>query len=334
MTNRQTPVTIIYHADCLDGFGAAYAAWRVFGDTASFRPMHHGEAWVMSELAGHEVFILDFSFPPDVLESLADIAHSVTEIDHHASALDAWAGRTAANTLGQHRYQSPDRPLQVIFDMEKSGARLAWEFFHRDAAAPLLIRHIEEQDMWRFTLPGTRPFCRALRLLPFDFTIWHQLAEETGDTDTPRYREVISQGLAIEQYFLSEVGRLADSHSRTPARLRGEPVDVLQAQRHGQAIVTDDERAWLAIPGLAINANMLFASELGNALAEQSGSFGLVWQYTGDGQIKASLRSKGKTLDLAVIATRYGGGGHPNAAGFRMTVQQFFSEILARPLTA
>lgn len=140
----------------------------------------------------------------------------MTEIDHHASALDAWAGRTAANTLGQHRYQSPDRPLQVIFDMEKSGARLAWEFFHRDAAAPLLIRHIEEQDMWRFTLPGTRPFCRALRLLPFDFTIWHQLAEETGDTDTPRYREVISQGLAIEQYFLSEVGRLADSHSRTP----------------------------------------------------------------------------------------------------------------------
>lgn len=64
MTNRQTPVTIIYHADCLDGFGAAYAAWRVFGDTASFRPMHHGEAWVMSELAGHEVFILDFRSRP------------------------------------------------------------------------------------------------------------------------------------------------------------------------------------------------------------------------------------------------------------------------------
>lgn len=27
-------VTVLYHADCLDGFGAAYAAWRHFGDTA------------------------------------------------------------------------------------------------------------------------------------------------------------------------------------------------------------------------------------------------------------------------------------------------------------
>ena len=58
------PVTILYHADCLDGYGAAYSAWRHFGGKASYRGMHHGEAWELNDIAGHHVFILDFSFPP------------------------------------------------------------------------------------------------------------------------------------------------------------------------------------------------------------------------------------------------------------------------------
>jgi hypothetical protein len=38
---QETPLTdtvVIYHADCRDGFGAAYAAWKKFGDNASYIP--------------------------------------------------------------------------------------------------------------------------------------------------------------------------------------------------------------------------------------------------------------------------------------------------------
>ena len=322
------PVTVFYHADCLDGFGAAYAAWSRFGEAASYRPLHHGEAWDMADLAGNAVYILDFSFPPERLEEMAGIAASVTQIDHHTSAMQAWGSRLQNNERGEQSYRHPTLPLRVFFDLEKSGARLAWEHFHPEVPPPLALRHIEDQDMWRFALPGTRAFCRALRLLPFDLPTWHQLVIDTPSEAAPRYRETIVQGTAIEQYFEREVERLAQSHLRTPAQVRGEPVDALQALRHGQAIVTDGDLAWLAVPGIAINANALFASELGNSLAEQSGSYGLIWQFSGDGEVKASLRSKGKTLDVSVIATRYGGGGHPNAAGFRMPAQQFFSEVL------
>lgn len=322
------PVTVFYHADCLDGFGAAYAAWRHFGDTATYRPMHHGEPWEMADIAGHSVFILDFSFPPEILEKMATLAKSVIQIDHHASALHAWSDRLNATQNSLQSYQHPTLPLLVIFDLDKSGARLAWEHFHPDTPPPLAILHIEEQDMWRFVRPGTRPFCRALRLLPFDLHIWHQLVIDTADDTSQRYSETILQGAAIEQFFQREIERLAQSSLRTPARIRGEPVDSLQAQRHGQEIVTDGDLAWLAIRGIAINANALFASELGNSLAEQSGTYGLIWHFSGDGEIKASLRSKGRTLDVSLIATRYGGGGHPNAAGFRMPAKQFFSEVL------
>ncbi len=326
--SAQPPVFVIYHADCLDGFGAAYAAWRHFGDAATYRPMHHGEAWALADIAGHAVFILDFSFPPEFLETMAGVADSVTQIDHHASALKAWGDKLQAGENGLCDYQHPNLPLRVAFDLEKSGARLAWEYFHPGMPTPLALRHIEEQDLWRFTLPGTRPFCRALRLLPFDLNVWHQLVHDTPTETAPRYFEILTQGAAIEQFYQMEIARMAQSGLRRSAFLRGEPTDALQAQRHGQAIVTHEELAWLTVPGIAINANALFASELGNSLAEQSGSFGLIWQLSGDGEVKASLRSKGKALDVSEIATRYGGGGHPNAAGFRMPADQFFSEVL------
>lgn len=324
--SSQAPVSVLYHADCLDGFGAAYAAWRHFGDAAIYRPMHHGESWALADVAGHAVFILDFSFPPEFLETMAAIAASVTQIDHHASALKAWGDKLPAGASGLCSYQHPTLPLRVMFDLEKSGARLAWEHFHPDTPPPA-IRHIEEQDMWRFT-PATRPFCRALRLLPFDFAVWHQLVLETPDDTAPRYLDMLRQGNAIEQFYQLEIDRLANSGLRMPANVRGEPVDSLQAVRHDQAVVSHETLSWLAVRGIAINANALFASELGNALAEQSGSFGLIWQLSGDGEVKASLRSKGKALDVSVIATRYGGGGHPNAAGFRMPAELFFSEVL------
>lgn len=329
MTN---PVTILYHADCLDGFGAAYAAWRRYGNTATYRPMHHGEPWNMADLAGHEVFILDFSFPPLPLEQMAGIARSVIQIDHHASALKDWATRVPEDSGAKH-FAHPQLPLEVRFDLDKSGTRLAWEYFHPDEPTPLALRHIEDQDLWRFALPGTRFFCRALRLMPFEFDSWHSLVVEAPDPTSPRHIATIAQGTAIEIFFQREVERLAHGSLRMPARLRGEPVDALQALRHGQSIVTSDNQAWLALPGISVNANALFASELGNLLAEQSGTFGMVWQLAADGEIKVSLRSQDKNLDVSVIATRYGGGGHPNAAGFRLPAEQFFSEVLNMPAT-
>jgi oligoribonuclease NrnB/cAMP/cGMP phosphodiesterase (DHH superfamily) len=323
-------VTVLYHADCLDGFGAAYAAWRRYGNTATYRPMHHGEPWNMADIAGHDVFILDFSFPPDTLEQMARIAKSVVQIDHHASALKDWASHLQDDAAAR-RFEPPQLPLQVRFDLDKSGASLAWEYFHPDEPVPLALRHIEDQDMWRFAIPGTRAFCRALRLMPFDFDTWHRLVVETADPSSPRHIETVAQGTAIETFFQREVERLAQGSLRMPAQLRGEPVDALQALRHGQPIVTAGDLTWLALPGLAVNANALFASELGNLLAEQSGSFGMVWQLAADGEVKASLRSQGKNLDVSNIAARYGGGGHPNAAGFRLPAGQFFSEVLGTP---
>lgn len=325
------PVSILYHADCLDGFGAAYAAWRRFGNRAHYRPLHHGDRWQFAELAGHTVYLLDFSLPPTELAELATVAASVTQIDHHVSAMQAWADRLEKGANNCWIYQAADQRLRLIFNLEKSGARLAWEYFHPDSVLPDLLRHVEAQDLWRFDHPDTRPFCRALRLRDFAFDTWHEIALSTDDPESATYQAFITQGDAIEQFLATEIERLAQSNLCQPVHLRGEPIDALQAMRHGQKIISDGASAWLAIPGLGINANAVFASELGNRLAEQSNSFALVWQLGADGIVKASLRAQGK-VDVALIASRYGGGGHPNAAGFRLPLAQFSREILGIPL--
>ena len=325
-----SPVTVLYHADCPDGFGAAYAAWRRFGDSASYRPMHHGEPWEMAAIAGHDVYVLDFSFPPVILETMAGLARSVTQIDHHASARLPWAGRLVKTADGGEGFGHPTLPLTLVFDLEKSGARLAWEYFNPGLPLPLALRHVEDSDMWRFALPGTRPFGRALRLLPFDFTAWDDLVRRTPETDADGYKAFLADGEAIERFFQSEIERLAQSRLVMPVRLRGEPIDPLQALRHGLPTLVEGDRAWRAVSGLGINASALFASELGSLLAERSGSFALVWQLAADGEVKVSLRAAGQ-VDVAALAAGYGGGGHPNAAGFRLPLARFAKEILAEP---
>lgn len=323
------PVTVIYHAHCPDGFGAALAAWKHFGDSANYAPMHHGEDWERLGLAGKSVYILDFSFPRDILEKIAALARSVTQIDHHASARGPWAKLLKTTANGMETFQHQELPLNIFFDMNKSGARLSWEHFFPNTSLPLALSHIEDMDMWRFALPGTRAFSRALRLLPFDFASWEQLLDETKNAESVRYKNMLSQGSAIEQFFEREIERLAKSHLVMPATVRGEAIDPLQAVRHGQALLQSDGLSWQSIAGLAVNADSLFASELGNRLAERSGSFGLIWQLAADGEIKASLRAAGK-VDVAAIASRYGGGGHPNAAGFRMPAGCFMDEVLGQ----
>ena len=327
----QKNTLVLYHADCLDGFGAAYAAWRHFGDNADYEPMHYGRPYAASFIEGRDVYILDASFPREVLQDMASHAKSVFLLDHHASARDQWQSDLQQNPdNGLWLYRDPERPLTVAFDMDKSGTRLAWEHFQPNQALPRALAHIEDQDLWRFKIVGTKAFCRALRVRPFDFIQWDGpvLASDALPTSAEHitYQNLLIEGEAIGRFFNVEIERLGAS-KLTSVHLAGDPIDPLQALRHGQATLQINEHSFLAVQGLAINTHPMFASELGHILAEKSASFGLIWQVDASGEVKASLRADGR-VDVAAMASRYGGGGHPNAAGFRMPLQRFMHEVL------
>lgn len=321
------PAIVFYHADCTDGFGAAYAAWRRLGASACYRGITHGELPALDKLAGREIVILDFAFERDQLTAMAGVARSVLQLDHHITARNQWAAELGKTVDGPQRWQHPERPLTVHFDMDKSGARLAWEHFHPDEPMPWPLRHVEDQDVWRFALPATRAFNRALRLLPFEFAVWDEVMREAATPDMPRYQTMVNQGETIERYYQGEVERLANGPLVMPVHMPGNAVGREHALKHRIPFIETAQGACRIVSGLAVNANSLFASELGNRLAEKCGSFALVWTLAADGEVKASLRAQGK-VDVAKMAEHFGGGGHRNAAGFRMPAARFMAEIL------
>jgi hypothetical protein len=268
--------------------------------------MHHGMAWAPTAVAGAEVWVLDYSFPPDQLHAMAASAASVVQIDHHASARDQWGDVLSPLDEGAQCYRDEASRLSVWFDMSRSGARLAWEHLHPKDAIPPALLFIEDQDLWRFALPESREFCAALRLRPFAFTEWDKVVKASATPGDPLTEQLVADGRAIVSFMKVEVARLAESP------LVGTIVLPLPLQ----------EGATRDIEGLAINASALFASELGHVLAERCGRFSAVWQMGADGLVKVGLRACGQ-VDVAAIASHFGGGGHPNAAGFRMPAERF-----------
>ena len=80
------------------------------------------------------------------------------------------------------------------------------------------------------------------------------------------------------------------------------------------------------VQGLAANCPFHLQSDVGHELANQSGTFGLLWCIDKDNRCKCSLRSNGE-YDVSAIAKAFGGGGHRNAAGFQVDIQTLLGWI-------
>lgn len=283
---------VIYHDHCTDGFGAAYAAWVKFGDEAEYLPMQYGKKLDPSKVLYEDrvVYIVDFSFPRDVMEHLFDRAKHVVWLDHHKTAFEAWC------QVERERYENETwEGHYILLDNNKSGALLAWEHFHPEQTPPLVIRHIDDRDRWQWKMRCSREVHAALQnMQPWTFSQWRE-AVMPDDA----YGHLVQQGGAVLRTLDRQVKSSADGAAPC-------------------AIVLDSTPTPRPVAiGLAVNTSSNI-SEVGNALAQASGSYGLVWYFDGGTKrANCSLRSIGD-YDVSSIAKIFGGGGHKNAAGFNI----------------
>lgn len=181
---------ILYHSKCNDGFGAAYAAWTLLGDSAVYLPARHGDP--LPDLpAGARVAILDFSYPRDVLVDLKGRCQDLVVLDHHKSAQQELEGLDFAK-----------------FDLSKSGARMAWEHFRPDQPIPPLLEYVEDADLWRWQLPNSQEVSSALQVYPFDFPTWAGLDVEQLATEGKaimRYKEHLIER-CLSRTYETEIG--------------------------------------------------------------------------------------------------------------------------------
>lgn len=298
---------VIYHANCADGFGAAFAAWLKFGDEAEYIPMQYGDfAFTEDGLIAREVYILDFSLPKDRMDKLFSVAKRVIWLDHHASVFKDW-GLDNSKLQTEVELQLVQAIHIVTLDNNKSGAMIAWEYFHPDKEVPMLIKHIDDYDRWQFKIEGTKEFNKALwSYAPWSFEQW-----DTFCLEDESYAEMlIDEGAAIL--------RAHDQNVQVVVKGAGKACLITKYNKVGGVCFQDK--------GLAANCPPHLASDVGHQLANQSGTYGLLWFINKEGKCICSLRSNGD-YDVSAIAKAFGGGGHKNAAGFEVPVQTLLEWI-------
>lgn len=155
-------VLVLYHGNCPDGLGAAFAAWRKFGGKARYMPAYYGRP--TPNVSGCNVYILDFSYSPEALDVMAKTAASITLLDHHATARDRLQG-----------YRLPCAG-KIHIDLSRSGAVLAWDHFHPGKAVPRLLRYLQARDLWTWDEPGARDFLAWFDVQDEDFARWDEIS--------------------------------------------------------------------------------------------------------------------------------------------------------------
>ena len=299
-----TPL-VIYHANCADGFTAAWAVHKAM--PADFHAGVYGNP--PPNVTGRDVILVDFCYHADVMLQLQRTARSILVLDHHKSAAEDTPHNplTADDQLtvcrldniplverlswgymqgcaAQDRYEGIRKAIiYALFDQHRSGAGIAWDFFHSGVPRPALVNHVEDRDLWRFALPGTREIQAAVFSRPYTFAAWDALAAMDP-------AELRREGAVLERKHHKDVAEL------------------VAACRRRIVIAGHD------VPVASIPYTM--ASDAGAILA-QGEHFAACYYDTAHTR-EFSLRSHADGVDVSIVAGIYGGGGHARAAGFRV----------------
>jgi hypothetical protein len=289
---------IWYHSHCTDGLGAAYAVWSALGDSGcKYTPVAYGDPLPPIEL-DDEVTMVDFSLPRADLLRLAQTAGRITILDHHASAERGLEGLDTEALATEGACE-----IRVTFDMEHSGAVLAWQHFHPGTHVPLPLTLIEDRDLWRFAHSGSRALHYAICDLG-DFRVLDELFE--SDKALLHY---IQRGQFIVDHLTNQWLDLTHRAGEQQLLL---PVPGNDGQGPGHFLVR--------IPCVVCACPPAWFSDLGTLLLEQHPTADIAFLYAdnqGTRNVSVSLRSRPGGPDVGSIAAHYGGGGHPRAAGYR-----------------
>jgi len=265
------PNLVIYHGNCYDGVTAAYVAWLYLKETADYIPFNYSDP--PPDVKGKNIYIVDFSFKRDVILALAKDNYVVV-LDHHKTAEAELRGLEAENS-----------GIDIEFDMNRSGAGIAWDYFFSVPRLPL-VNYIEDRDLWRFKLPNSREVNAWIQSWDIDLDTWKSLLRQQSKLvkqicDNARLKELPQLPSGLQQIGI--VGPYVET-------------SILMSEVCEQLLLDSpmSDFSWYSF-------------------------------LRKDGKRQYGLRSRNtENFDVSAIAKQYGGGGHKNAAGFELAEGENF----------
>lgn len=313
-----TPL-VIYHDNCADGFTSAWIIHKALPD-AEFFGAKHGEP--PPDVAGRTVILADFCYPASILKEMSKTAASIIVLDHHKTAMESlfpdgvglvpendWIARLGPSilkadnplglVLGWSRVMEtasgtmlPTANTFALFLMDKSGAGLAWAFFNPGVPAPWFVEAVQDRDLWKFEVEGSRELNSVLFSYEYTFENWDKVFALPKE-------DVIREGEVIDRKHMKDVRELVEKCTRR-INLQGFDVPL-------------------------INVPYTMSSDAGAILA-QGEPFAVCYFDTAETR-EFGLRSADDGEDVGAIAGEFGGGGHAHASGFRVSRDHPLAQI-------
>ena len=175
-----------------------------------------------------------------------------------------------------------------IRDISEAACVLTWKYFFPHRPVPKAVILIGDRDIWRWAEKDTGPFNESLYNRDHqanNAAFWKPLLED----DLSTVEEMIGEGVWLRKINLRNVDRMMQARS---FEVRFEGYRTLAVNTRGDG-------------------------DVGNYGRDRD--YEIVYAYVDEmqvGGLTTVVTLYSEQVDVSVIATRYGGGGHAGAAGF------------------
>jgi hypothetical protein len=246
----------------------------------------------LAQEQGADYYIfLDFCPKAAVIERLVETGNTVTILDHHKTAKE-----DAASLSGLPG-------LDLTFDMTKSGAVMAWDFFHGSNEIPELAKYVQDRDLWQWKMNQTR-----------EVMAWLSAVAEQNRPET--YLSAISIA-EVDMEGVTLVGKMLTAEMDSQIARMASGFRYVEFEEFGRGII--------------VNAGC-YQSEVCQYLYDRHPvAFVIAYHSTRGGDVALSIRSKAgapQSIDVTTLAKTFGGGGHAHAAGGVASLDEWY-EVLS-----
>ena len=291
---------IIYHKDCNDGFASAWLMAKLLeekGEDYTLYAMHYGDN--VPNIENSYIWILDFSLPYSILLTLSSKNNNIMLMDHHASAFkllsDSYADVDEIPKDAYYINDNKENNISILLQNNRSGCGMAMDFCMHEKAniaqnkrVVAVIEAIEDRDLWRFKLPDTEIYSALISSIDKTVECWDRVLLKMNDDE---FAKIFERAKIINEY------------ENTTAAAAAKKVKIIDFQE-------------MKVP--VTNCTSLIS--LTNDKMNKYTGISMTYFIMSDSNLAIiSLRSRGD-INVATIAEKFGGGGHKNAAGFKLSL--------------
>ena len=287
---KEKKVIGIYHKNCSDGTTAAAVLLKKFSDAKLF-PLglsftEEDLSFIYKEtVARADIYLLDIALVAEKLVEILDENNNIVILDHHIGAKEK-----------MQQLADRHKNITYIFDNNKSGVSLAWNYFFPDKEPPEIIKYIEDSDLWKFKYGNDTKYAANY------LSMYANSPETLLRFFDENIKEIKENGKIITEYTDIQIDRLLRDTGNITLRI-------------GEFIT----------PAYNI---ISYESPIGNKISEARGVAAVMFFIKGN-SVKFSIRSKdGQNPSALELAKLLGGGGHQNSAGAEISLKDFLNMII------